>query len=331
MISIRKTISDLDEYRQQRDLAFDCYLAAIRNTAHYTVELDDSITEPHRKYLTALADEVSSAAPGSLEESRATFRGLLRDFRDKVSKYVADLREQLGATALALQEIVDSLAQADGDHEARLRSALAGLRKTAESPEAAALRARLVAMADTIQQSVDLARREHEVVIAQFQGEIRALHKRIDSLEAAASLDALTKLYTRREMEERIRSAPAGAFCLLLVKVTGFRIAELDFGREVSAELASAFSRRLRNTLPDDAVIGRWSEEEFIAITRLPRPEAVNLATHVADHLSGSYACLRAGKTVRPMLELRVGLVDSAGDSAERVLHRITEILTGRQ
>jgi diguanylate cyclase (GGDEF)-like protein len=330
MISIRKTISDLDEYRQQRDLAFDCYLAAIRNTAHYAIELDDAITAPHRKYLAALAEEVADAAPASLDESRVTFRELLRDYRDKASHYVAELREQLACTARALHQIVESLTRAEGDHAVRLRSGLATLRRAAESPVAEPLRATLVSVADTIQQSIEQARQEHEVAIAQFQVEIRILHKRIDTLESAASIDALTKLFTRREMEERIRSAPPGPFCLLLIKVTGFRRAELEFNHEVAAELASAFSRRLRNSLPEGALNGRWGEEEFIAITQLARPEAVSLATHIADHLSGSYACLRAGKTVHPSLELRVGVVDSANDNPDRILHRITEILAGR-
>lgn len=335
MISIRKTMSDLDEYRQQRDLAFDCYLTAIRNTAHYAIELDDAITPPHRKYLAALAEELSGAAPGTLqqnclEESRATFRGLLRDYRDKASHYIADLREQLSSTARALQQIIDTLAETDGDHDARMRTALTGLRQAAAQPESTPLRPLLVSAADTIQQSVEQLKQEHEVAIAQFQVEIRMLHKRIDALESAACLDALTKLFTRREMEDRIRSASAGSFCLLLIKVSGFRIAELDFDRDVAAELASAFSRRLRNSLPESAVIGRWSEEEFLAITQLPRPQAVTLATHIAEHLSGSYACLRAGKTVRPGLQLRVGVVESGAEGPERVLHRITEILTGR-
>jgi GGDEF domain-containing protein len=331
MISILKTMSDLDECRQERDRAFDCYLAAIRNISHYAIEFDDAITVPHRKYLVALAGEISKAQPEVLEESRATLRGLLRDYRDKASHCLSELRDQLAGTACALQEIVESLAQTEGSHDVRVRSALAGLRHAAQSPEGEPLRTLLSTSADTIQMSLEQARQEHQVTVAQFQVEIRMLHKRIDALESAVAIDALTKLFTRREMEDRIRAVPAGGFSLLLIKVTGFRLAELNFNRDVAAELTSAFSRRLRNSLPESTVIGRWSEEEFIAITQLPRPEAVNLATHLADHLAGSYACLQSGKTVRPVLQLRVGVVESGSDSTERTLQRITEILTGSE
>ena len=46
-----------------------------------------------------------------LEESRATLRGLLRDYRDKTSHYLNILRGDLNAAALALEEILDSLGQ----------------------------------------------------------------------------------------------------------------------------------------------------------------------------------------------------------------------------
>ena len=181
MISIRKTISDLDEHRQQQDLAFPCYLAAIRSTAHYEIELNDGITGPHRTYLAALAEQVSTAAPASLEKSRGTFRGLLRDYRDKASHYVAELREQLTGTVRALQQIVESPAHSDGDHEIRMRSALAGLRSVAESLEAAPLRSQLAAAADDIQQNLEQAEgtRGYHCPISSGNSHAARAHRRV--------------------------------------------------------------------------------------------------------------------------------------------------------
>ena len=82
MTSIQDSLTELEQCQAAREMVLDCYLTAIRNVAHYTIELDDEITTPHRQYLTALAGEVSSAQPEALAESRATFRALLRDYRD---------------------------------------------------------------------------------------------------------------------------------------------------------------------------------------------------------------------------------------------------------
>jgi diguanylate cyclase (GGDEF)-like protein len=331
MISIRNTLNELEDCHRTRAVALECYLAALKNIAHYAVELEGDLTEPYRKYVFALAEEVTaSPLPEALLESRATLRGLLRDFHDKAAAYLSTLRDELAGAAAALEETLDSLTLADGDHEGRLRSALAGLREASRLPDRNAMRAAVVATADTIEQSLEQIRKQHQLTVAQFLSEIRVLHKRIDALQTAAAIDNLTKLFNRREMEERIRAAAPGSFSLLLIKVRGFRLTSLQFNAEVSAELAAAFAKRLRNGLPLDSVVGRWSEEEFVAILPAARPEALTRAKWIAEHLAGAYACLQSGKTVWPVLEVTVGVVDSdSGEPAELILKRVSELLNG--
>jgi GGDEF domain-containing protein len=154
------------------------------------------------------------------------------------------------------------------------------------------------------------------------------LHKRIDSLEASASLDLLTQLLNRREIEEKIRSAPPES-CLLLLRVQGFRLAEVHFRADVAAELAAAFTKRLRNCVPPTTSIGRWSHEEFVAILSVSNSEANSTAKWVAEHLSGSYACLLAGKTVRPSLQINVAVLETAGNTPDRLIERVKAFLNG--
>lgn len=327
MISIRDSVTELERCYGERDAALDCYLTAIRNIAHYTIQLDDQMSGPQRAHLAALADDVASGKQEVLAESRATLRSLLRDYRDKAAQYLNTLREELAGTTRALEEIMDSLSQADGDHETRLRKALSILRGIADSP-AGSIRSTVLAAADTIEQGVDQIRKQHHLTISQFQIEIRMLHKRIDALEASASLDMLTQLLNRREIEDRIRAAPADS-CLLLIRVNGFRLAEVHFRADVAAELAAAFTKRLRNCLPPTAAIGRWSHEEFAAVLLVPRAEANSTAKWVAEHLSGSYACLMAGKTVRPTLQINVAVMETQGNTPERLIERVKGFLTG--
>ena len=328
MTSIQDSLAELERCQAAKDMVLDCYLTAITNVAHYTIELNDEITAPHRQYLTALVGEVASAQPEALAESRSTLRALLPDYRDKAATYLGALREELAGTARALQEILDSLAQTDSDHEVQLRTELGRLREISGSLEGNAAGAAILAAADSIEQSLDQIRQEHQLTISQFLVEIRMLHKRIDLLETAASLDDLTKLFKRDEMERRICSVPGGKLCLLLVRASGFRQAERQFNREVAAELAAAFSKRLRNSLPPGAIIGRWSEEGFMAMLSVEKSEAMARAERIADHLSGVYACLEEGKTVHPSLQASTAVVDSQpGDPPERTLKRVREFL----
>jgi GGDEF domain-containing protein len=326
MISIRNAVAELERCHLERDTAIGCYLNAIRNIAQYTIELSEEITAQQRAHLTALAEDVAANPPGALEESRATLRSLLRDYRDKAAQYLNALREELGGTARALEEILDSLTQSDGDHETRVRKAISTIRDISASPAASAVRAALLATADSIEESVEQMRKQHQLTVSQFQTELRMLHKRIDALEASASLDLLTQLLNRHEIEERIRSAPLDS-CLLLVRVQGFRLAEAHFRAEVAAELTAAFTKRLRNSIPPTAAIGRWSHEEFAIVLPISRTEANSTAKWVAEHLSGSYACLLGGKTVRPSLQISVAVMETNGNTPDRLIERVKAFL----
>ena len=137
-------------------------------------------------------------------------------------------------------------------------------------------------------------------------------------------------LFKRDDIERQIGSAGGRELCLLLVKANGFQQAERQFNREVAAQLAAAFSKRLRNCLPPGATIGRWSEEGFVAMLSVEQPEAMASATRVAEHVSGDYACLERGKTVHPSLHLDVAVVDTQpGDPPEGTLKRIEEFFVG--
>ena len=326
MISIQKNLSELERFHKARDLVLDCYVSAIRNTSHYAIELDPQMIQVYRQHLDALAAEVATGDAELMADSRATVRGLLRDYRDKAADYLARLRDELAGTARALQEIMESMTQTEGDHETQLRAALVKLRAICRSADGS-LRDSLAAATNSIEQSMEQLRKQNQLTIAQFLTEIRVLHQRIDALESAAAIDDMTKLFTHGEMEDRIRSLSAGAYYLLLVRAGGLRTAAVTFNRDVASELAAAFTKRLKNSLPENIVVGRWAEEDFVAILHGPKAETISHGKFIAEHLGGPYACLLNGKTVRPSLKLRIGVVDSNGDKPEKVLERVSAFL----
>ncbi len=325
MISIKHTVGELEACYNVRDLALDSYALAIRNIAQYSIDLDPEVTAAHKGYLEDLARTLRTPTPQALDESRATLRGLLRDYRDKIGGYLGQMREELSGSAQALQQILESLGQTDGDHERSLQIALSKIRAAPlpSNSEAAAI---IQGAAKNIEQSLDQVRKQHQFTVSQFLMEIRMLHKRIDSLESAARVDQLTALFTKQEMETRIRERK-DLYTLLLIKAGGFKTAEIQHGKEVAGELTGAFSRRLRNSLPPDTAIGRWAHEEFLAILKMDQPAAAALAKKISEGLAGPYACLKAGKTVRPTLQLRIALVEKCSDSADRILQRANEFL----
>jgi GGDEF domain-containing protein len=329
MISIRNEVDELERFHRLRKQATDCYVSAIRNSAEYVVELEQDLTVPHQKHLRALADAVAEGAPEFVEESRATLRNLMRDYRDKSSRYLNTMRSELAGATRALEEIMESLARADGENEVNLRASLERLREASTISDIKALRALALGAADAIEASVEEMGKQHDLVVSQFQAEIRVLHHRIDALERAASIDALTELLRRLEIEQRIAQGLTGC-CLLVMKTGGFRLATSRFHSDVAAEMAGAFSKRLRNSLPPGSDIGRWSEEGFVAIVHVSKPEAAKTARWISEHLSGAYVCLMEGKTVRPSLQVSVAVLEGSPETARQTLARVEDFLSSK-
>jgi GGDEF domain-containing protein len=154
--------------------------------------------------------------------------------------------------------------------------------------------------------------------------EIRMLHKRIDALESAASVDMLTRLFPRQEMEERIREGHATCQ-LLLVRADGILQSASRFGPAVAEELTGAVIRRLRNTLPPASVVARWCGQGFVAMLDIDVEEAEALAGRMRSNLGGSYACVKDGKAVRPPVQPEVRLLESSPEKAEETLRQAAD------
>jgi GGDEF domain-containing protein len=325
VLSIRDNISELERLAAERDSAVDCYRETLDNVAHYAVEVDESTTAHYRRNVEAVALGLSFE---SLRSAASTVRALLRDYQSKAADYLKDIRDQLTSTARALEAVMESLAQTDGDSETRLRAALGGLREAAQHPAAAPIRDRLLAAVDAVGRSVEEMRRQHQAHAAQFVTEIRMLHHRIGQLESTATIDSVTQLLTRAEIEKRIRSLSPGNVHLLLLITSGIRLTEVCHNGGVAAELAGAFVRRLRNILPPNVAIGRWSTEEFVAILDAPELDVPKLARTIGEQLSGTYTCLLDGKVVRPELEVRVAVAEPAEGGPERLLALVRDYMT---
>jgi GGDEF domain-containing protein len=326
MISIRQNLTELEKSHQSRKMALDCYVAAIDNMAHYAVDLDAAITAPYRQYLSNLAAELADPAAEALAESRSTVRGLLRDYRDKAAQYLNGLRNQLSSTALALREMVEGLSQCDSDHNYKLLGALDRLREVANSPEGNAVRAALRAVADNIEQSLEQLRKQHQFTVAQLQTEMHLLHNRIDSLEAAVSTDEVSKFSNRRFIAEYLGAIPPQGACLMILKMRGLAEARARFSPAIADDVVATFGRRLRNTVPKDAVVGRWSEQDFLAIVPPCKTAGRELVKRVAEHLSMPYACMIGGKVVRiPLVVTAECLVVAPAATAGQMQEQVAE------
>src|SRR5262249_17062351 len=153
------------------------------------------------------------------------------------------------------------------------------------------------------------------------------LHRRIDSLETAAVLDEATKFSNRRFLTEYLASMPSAGVTFLILKLRGLAQARGKHASATVDELVATFGRRLRNTLPKDAIIARWREQDFLAILPPTKPADAAMCRRAAEFLSQPYACMINGRVVRIPLEVAAEyLAMPASATAEQVLARVAEV-----
>jgi diguanylate cyclase (GGDEF)-like protein len=334
VVSIGRSLKEIEKWSDLQRETFECYLSAIRGAAQYAVELDDQLTPPHRSHLLALAETLEKAKPEtSLSESRAVLRNQLRDYRDRAAAYLGRLKEELANKAGNLQQIVEAMTASDGDYQISVKQIVTRLHTVSRSPEAAPVRAALESATASLENGLAQIERQHQLTVTQFLVEIQMLHKQIDTLRMAASVDKLTRLASRTEMEARIAAALSKGtrVCLVLLKMRNAASVQAQFGSQVFAELLAVFAKRLRNVLRPETAAGRWDEDAFLCLLAGEKSDAVALAKRISEHAGGTYVCMRDGKAVRPVLCLDVGVVDWApGDADGRLIQKADQFFRPR-
>jgi GGDEF domain-containing protein len=325
MISIRQSIAELEQEHRERRLVAECYAAAIQNAAEYAIELEAGITDPYRKELLELVQQISNSGMREMAESKGGLRAVFRSYRDSAAKYLTHLRSELAGTAKAFQGLLESLAEAEGDHEKHMQSALCVLREVSRSLKESPAGNLIDGAADNIERSFQQLRKQNQLTIAEFVTETRLLHTRIDQLEQAAAIDGLTNVFSRAEMEERL-TANGGQFTILLVRAGNLRACAKKYSPEICAQVASAFAQRLCKGLPTRDVTGRWADEQFVSILPTSEAEALAIAKWASNYLSGSYVCRHAGKSAVPQLTVTTAILSSApGEPGPELVKRIQQ------
>jgi GGDEF domain-containing protein len=313
MVSIRDSMTELEKLHSMQAAMLDSYTSTLRDMEQYAVEIDEEVTGAHRRHLAAIAQELNArSGADSLRDARAILRNELRDYQDRAASVLASLRRDLTEKMDALQAIVEAMASADGDHEERLQSSVGKLRALADIPSAAAIRPALIEASTGIENSIEELKKQNGLTVGQFMVEIKTLHKRIETLEIAGRKDVLTGLNSRVEMEGYlgVEIDRHQNFSLLLLRIANLPMIQRQFGQGVRADVIAAFAKRMRGGLPEHARLGRWTEDQFVALLAIEKSEAMSLAKRLNQHVSGSYVCMENGKPQRPSLMVSVAVID---------------------
>ncbi len=338
MISIRKSVNDLDrlEDLEKREklssVLLECYSLAINSSAHYAIEVDPGMAVDFRTHLKAIEEQSRSASSGEqLRALQSSFRGELREFRDKSAERLKGLRKELEDATAAMQIFADTVASAGENHEHEVASQLRALESTAKSDKIDEVRKGIGTAVAGIESSVVEMQRSNQMVIAQLQDEIRALHQQIELERKALYTDRASGAWNRQKVDTHLDNLlrQNRPFCLLMVWIRNYKRLESQHSSTMVEGTLKAMISRFAALAGDEGVIGRWSKDQFVAVLDMPTSRAMALVSEATTKLSGSYAVQENGMSHTVSVSATAGIIERATGADTSTFHDKLEQLAG--
>lgn len=338
MISIRKSFNDLDrldEVEKRNSLfsaVLECYALAIGSSAHYVVEVDSALAVEFRQHLQAIEEQSRKAANvDQLRDAQSSFRGELREYRDKSVEQLKKMRQELENATAAMMVFAETVAANGENYEQEVRAKLQDLQNTAKSETIAEIRGGIGIAVVGIQSSVEQMQHSNHLVVAQLQDEIRVLHQQIELERKALYTDRASGAWNRQKIDTYIDNLlrQNHPFCLLMVWVRNLKRLDSQHSRTVVEGTLKALIARFAALTGDDAVIGRWSQDQFVAVLDTPAGRAIAMSAEASTKLSGSYAVQENGQSQKVSVQVTAGVIDRAAGAPPETFQQKLEQLAG--
>ncbi len=155
-------------------------------------------------------------------------------------------------------------------------------------------------------------------------------------LQRLANVDPLTGIYNRRSFialceQELLRTSRSGeVFSLIMFDLDHFKNINDRYGHRVGDEVLCAVVEKLRNSVRNIDIVGRWGGEEFVAL--LPKADAdaaLIVARRLRYHVdsiamtSPLVADTGAGNTIR--VTLSIGVATYRGHASTNTIHDLLD------
>lgn len=330
MISITRSLSELDRLESLQKASLECYRSAVESAEHYVVETDANSTRQHRRKLDAIAKKVRAAeTPEELRKTRLSFQGELQEYAGKATHYVKSMQERLTATVRSLADIAESIKRGQGAGDQRLQAGLEQLSTIARSPEIARLCPQLERAIADVEDGASHLRKQNQLVVAQLRDEVHSLEHALEDAKEAAGRDDISGVLNRAEILSRIRGElkHKKTFNLVFVWISSYQYIHRRYGRQCLDDVLVNFCERLCQLADEETPVGRWADDQFVALVLRPKPEAMWIAENMAEQLAGSYLLKGPDWTRETVLRLKTGVVEASEGITEDKLMKAADKL----
>ena len=309
-----------------------CYALALRSAAEYVVDFEPVATREFQRHVQYLEERAKAGpTPEILRSLQASFRGELREYRDKSQVYLRRLREDLQGATQAMQTFASSLISNGEDVQQRVRGEMGKLEKAAEAGDLGKIRESVRTTVQEVVRSYEELNKANALVTAELQQEIRLLHQNMEVQRRMALTDSASGAWTKKKMDDRLSELmkTKEAFCVIVILVTNLKRLKAQCNAHMVDQALGALVKRFYGILGDNSLIARLSEDHFAAVVELDSAATQIIARQVGARLSSLYSVQNDGIAQSLDLSVNCGLVARALNSDPADFSRKLRQMTG--
>lgn len=332
MLSILKTVNEMEKLEAANGAALDSYGEILRAAAEYPVEIDPSDAQLFRRHVQALRKMLENVMePEDFHTIHSSFRGEVRDYRDKANEWIMSMRSELKAAAEAMQTLSLRVAENGDGHEVRLKADLERLHIVMKCEDLGRIRATVQQVAASISRSCEQLREANNLMIAQLRDEIQTLHREMDNSRRTLFVDRATGAWNRPKIEDRIEELleRREGFVAIVMWVSNLKRLEASCSNTLINGAMKAMVQRASAVAGTDVMIGRWAEDQFVMLLDVDAAAAVAISNDLGPKLSSRHAVQENGIAHQVILHVSMAVVDHAPGGDGRKFRNRLEQMTG--
>ena len=281
-----------DQSERERSLA-NAYLDSLLIMGRCAAEVCPPIgTGVHETLLRLRRRLAYDPKMAGLDEAHGVVESTMRDFGRR-SKEHSDKRHGESSSLLALvTQTADLLSARDRSYLELLRELSKRLQTAATKVDPEQSRKLAEQVAISLTRLTETFQDDSAIALVQLRHELAGFQQRRYESEETSTLDAITGMFNRREIEHRIRQAmlTGRQFCVLKLGVhefSGVWDAHGQMGRNL---VVKAVSEKLADQVRPRDVVGVWNDRTFLLLFfTCPLANAETRAQQISNWISGEY------------------------------------------
>ena len=193
----------------------------------------------------------------------------------------------------------------------------------------ARIKSSVLRSAGELKSCVDRMVREGNESVAHLEASLASHRVALEQAQELATLDPLTGLYNRREVEARHRpdrTTRQEPFCVVIIDLKNFKRINDQHGHLAGDEVLRQIARELRMTSRAQDVLGRWGGDEFVMVIDGSYTSTKVKVQRLRPWVFGTYEIDLSGKKLNVVVNASIGLAEWSREKRSlHVLNRADE------